>query len=148
MKHTLETPLGNIEYTDSDRIALPRGLPGFESARSAIWYTSPQYDPIKWFLLEDQNGAVLPLIDPFLITNNYEPVIQDQFVELLEVQSVEEVAVLCVATPKKEQPPTINLRSPIVINAAKRIAVQVILEDESLPVRYTWDPANKEAAPC
>lgn len=147
-KHTLETPFGTVEYAEEDQILLPRGLPGFESVRTAIWYTSPEYDPIKWFLLKDQNGAVLPLIDPFLVTQNYEPVIPDPIEELLEVQSPEEVAVLCVATPKKDQPPTINLRSPIVINVVKHVAVQVILEDESWPIRYTWDPAGIEAAPC
>ncbi len=148
MKFTVDTPLGNIEYSEENRISLPRGLPGFETARIGVWFASPEYDPIKWLLLEDEDGALLPLIDPFLIRQEYEPVVPDHIVELLEIDSAESVAVMCVATPRKNQPPTVNLRSPIIINAAKRKATQIILGDESLPIRFSWNPEAEEASQC
>jgi len=148
MKYTIDTPLGNIECSEENRISLPRGLPGFEAARIGVWFSSPEYDPIKWLLLEDQDGALLPLIDPFLITQDYEPVVPDHIVELLDIDSTESVAVMCVANPRKNQPPTVNLRSPIVINAAKKKATQIILDDESLPVRYSWNSAAEKANTC
>jgi len=141
-KKTIDTPLGTIEYQDKDRIFLPRGIPGFESVRYAIWLALPEYEPIKWFILENEHANALPLFDPFLVLSDYDPVITDEEVELLEPESPDDLAILCVMTPRENQAPTLNLRSPIVVNARKQIAVQVILQDETLPIRYEWDKSS------
>jgi len=142
-KKTIDTPLGTIEYQDKDRIYLPRGIPGFERVRYAIWLALPEYEPIKWIVLENEQANSLPLFDPFLVLSDYDPVITEDELELLEPESPDDLAILCVMTPRENQAPTLNLRSPIVINARKQIAVQVILRDETLPIRYEW---NKTAA--
>jgi len=148
MNFIKQTPLGEIEYSENNRITLPKGLPGFESAQFAVWLSSPEHDPIKWFVLEDYDDAVLPLIDPFLIVSDYEPHIPEQIVEILEMESPDNLAVMCVVTSRKAKVPTVNLRSPIVINAAKRIALQVILDDGSFPIRYELLNKASEAEPC
>ncbi len=148
MNYIKQTPLGKIEYSENNRITLPKGLPGFESAQFAVWFSSPEHDPIKWFIIEDYDDAVLPLIDPFLVVSDYEPYIPEQIVEILEIESPDNLAVMCVATPRKEEVPTVNLRSPIVINAVKKIALQVILDDDSLPIRYELFNKASEAEPC
>lgn len=141
-KKTIDTPLGTIEYQDKDRIFLPRGIPGFESVQYAIWLALPEYEPIKWIILENERANALPLFDPFLVLSDYDPVITDEEVELLEPESPDDLAILCVMTPRENQAPTLNLRSPIVINARKQIAVQVILQDETMPIRYEWDTSS------
>lgn len=138
MTETIHTPIGDIEYKKEDRIQLPRGIPGFEDARYAIWVSDEEFDPIKWFILEREESVALPLLDPFLVLDRYEMSLPDDAVDTLEPDTAEDLALMCVAHPRENAPPTLNLRSPIVINPSKRIALQVILQDESLPIRYDW----------
>lgn len=138
------TPLGEIKYQDKDRIFLPRGIPGFEDVRYAVWLALPEYEPVKWIVLENEQANTLPLFDPFLVLADYNPMITEEDTELLEPDSPDDLAVLSVMTPRENEPPTLNLRSPLVINVKKQIAVQVILEDESLPIRYAWKSISEE----
>jgi len=144
-RKTITTPLGKFEYSPEDRIQLPVGIPGFESVRYAIWVALAEYEPVKWIVLENEYGSTLPLFDPFMVLTEYDPVIQDDEVALLEADSPDDLAILCVLTPREHGSPTLNLRSPVVINTKKRIAMQVILQDETLPIRYQWEkPAESE----
>lgn len=142
---TLQTPLGEIEYGEDDRISLPNGIPGFEDTDYALWLSRPEYEPIQWLILERSDGIALPLLDPFPLVEGYTPDIPDEAVELLDAES-DDVLVYCVATPRQGQPPTINLRSPVVINPEKRLAIQVILSNEEYDIRYDWADAPAEKA--
>jgi len=138
MTQTIQTSIGEIEYNQEDRITLPRGIPGFEDAQYAIWVSAEEYDPIKWLIIERDFGVALPLLDPFLVVDNYDTTLPEEAVEELAPDSMEELALMCVAHPRENEPPTVNLRSPVVINTQKRIALQVILDDDRLPIRYDW----------
>ncbi|MCF7802878.1 MAG: flagellar assembly protein FliW [Candidatus Marinimicrobia bacterium] len=144
MKRTIKSPIGEIEYETENRITLPRGIPGFEDVRHAVWVSDPEFDPIKWFILEENVGEALPLLDPFLVVDRYEMSIPDDAFETLESDTSEDLALMCVAHPRENAAPTINLRSPIIINPNKRLALQVILPDESLPIRYDWSKNGTE----
>jgi len=148
MEHTIKTPFGEITYSLDDRISLPQGIPGFEDARHAIWVSLEEYEPLKWLVLELDEPVVLPLLDPFILASDYHPDITEGQFNLLETENPEAVAVFCVATPRKEQLPTINLRSPVLINPEKQVAIQVILDDEELPIRYHWEASTLGKAAC
>jgi len=143
-RQTLRTPLGEIEYGPEDRIALPKGIPGFEDVNYALWVSNPEYEPVKWLILEREEGVALPLLDPFIVVEDYTPEIPDDAVDILEAEVAEDLLVYCVATPRPGQPPTVNLRSPVVINVQNQHAVQVILKNENYPVRYDWRAAAQE----
>ena len=142
MAQTIQTSIGEIQYESEDRLTLPRGIPGFEDAQHAIWVSAPEYDPIKWLVIERDFGVALPLLDPYLVVEHYDTTLPEEAIEALESNSMDELALLCVAHPRENAPPTVNLRSPVVINTQKRIALQVILADDSLPIRYDWTRAE------
>jgi flagellar assembly factor FliW len=143
-----KTVLGEIEYNDNNIIELPKSIPGFDGVEKAIWFSSPEFDPVKWLIIDDEKGSALPLLDPFMVLDDYTADIPDQIVELLEIESQDEVAVMCIANPRKGEAPTVNLRAPIVINAKERKAAQIILDDESLSVRFEWEPEEEKAEIC
>ncbi len=144
-RQTIQTAIGEIEYGPENRIDLPRGIPGFESADHALWVTHPEYEPVKWFILVGEDSIALPLLDPFTIMDSYTPEIPDEAVELLEAESAEDLVVYCVATPRAGQTPTVNLRSPVVINVKGQRALQVILAEEEFPIRYEWSQPEGES---
>jgi flagellar assembly factor FliW len=64
-------------------------------------------------------------------------VLDDTDTKLLEIENAEDVVLLTIVTIR--QTPfcvSVNLRAPIVVNAKKKIAKQVVLEDPAYPVRH------------
>lgn len=148
MSYRKTSVLGEIEYQENNIIELPKALPGFETVKRAIWFSSPEFDPIRWLIMDDEKGSALPLIDPFLVMEDYAADIPDPVVELLEIESADETAVMCVITPRSGEVPTVNLRAPVIINAANRKATQIILDDESFSIRHEWEEQREKAEIC
>jgi flagellar assembly factor FliW len=67
---------------------------------------------------------------------DYEPEIDDDWAERLELTSSEDALVLLLVTPGATAgEATANLMAPVVINVRTRRAAQIVLDDASLPLR-------------
>jgi flagellar assembly factor FliW len=72
---------------------------------------------------------------------DYEPEIDDDWAERLELTSSEDALVLVLVTPGASAgDATANLLAPVVINTRTRRAAQIVLEDASLPLRAPLRP--------
>ena len=74
------------------------------------------------------------VMDPSAVVPDYAPVLSDDQVAALGLQSPEEAAVLVVARMTDEGI-GVNLLAPVVFNQRTGDAAQVILEGQDLPVR-------------
>ena len=92
-----------------------------------------------WWLQSVDDGSVaFVVINPFIIKPDYKPIIQDNDVELLEVESPEDVILMSIVTIRSDPfRVTANLRAPIVINLKKRLAKQIILDKSDYPIQYS-----------
>jgi flagellar assembly factor FliW len=75
----------------------------------------------------------LPVVDPRRARPDYRPDLGRVF-EALGLDDGEPVLVLAVTTIEADGPMA-NLRAPIVINPSKRLGMQLILDDRSMPLR-------------
>ena len=67
---------------------------------------------------------------------DYEPEIDDDWAERLELTSSEDALVLVLVTPGATAgEATANLLAPVVINVRTRRAAQIVLDDAALPLR-------------
>ena len=64
----------------------------------------------------------------------YSPELADEQAAALALDRAEQALLLAVVTPSLEGS-TVNLLAPIVVNRATGAALQVVLDDEALPVR-------------
>ena len=92
----------------------------------------------------------MPVMDPLLVCPEYNPEVDDELLSHLGELDPDELLVLVTVTvPKDITKMTVNLKGPIVINAAERKATQVIVEGDQYQVKFPiYDilDANKKKA--
>ena len=90
------------------------------------------------------------LLCGFLLSQCYNPEVDDELLSHLGELNQEELLVLVTVTvPRDITKMTVNLKGPIVINAAERKATQVIVEGDQYQVKFPiYDvlSANKKKA--
>ncbi|HHW46765.1 MAG TPA: flagellar assembly protein FliW [Clostridiales bacterium] len=125
-------PLGR-----ENAIKFVEGIYGFESINE--YYLEPVGDDLSVLILQSANTRVpsFVVINPFLITDDYCPVLSDEEIKALGAESQQELAFYVIAVVKEDYKKTVvNLKSPIVINPKSRLAKQIILDNCDYPIRF------------
>ena len=126
---------GEMEYEADHVVVFADGIIGFERSHSFIIVHDVDTAPFRWLVSVDHPDLAFPMLDPALILPAYSS---------SAVAAGKEVWVLA-SLQKNVERSTVNLRSPIVIDTATRAAVQVILDDESLPFQFPLVPSTEPA---
>ena len=130
------TRFGRFTVNDEDLIHFPKGIPGFETHKK--WALAGEDDsPIKWLQSLSDGDVALPVVVPQTVKSNYNARLPEGEIALLETADVADLALLIVLSipPAAPWDMTANLRAPVVINHKKRIACQVIAQNEEYDVR-------------
>lgn len=129
---------GTVDYEEEDILTFPQGLFGFEEERRFLLLP---FEGSSGTLLCLQSAALPALaftaMDPFSLLPSYAPALQPQELASLGVSESQELGfyVLCVVkNPVSDS--TVNLKCPIAINPATRVARQVILETDRYDMRH------------
>jgi flagellar assembly factor FliW len=125
------TKLGEIEYSENDIIILSSPLLGFPELSDFLLISGEKSFPFLWFQSVQDPTVCFILIDPKIFHPNYDPIINKRDLKIISVEDVSTLKVLnIVVVPADPKNATVNLRAPILINAEKKLAKQVILEDD------------------
>ncbi len=143
---------GEIDLTDEKIITLERGLFGFEEyKRYTILYDCDKEgeNNISWFQCVDNQALALPVINPLIVKEDYNPVVEDELLTGLgEITEENLVILLTMTVPSDIKEMSVNLKAPIIINADTRKGAQIIAENQDYEVKYKiYDVLNakKEA---
>ena len=122
------TRFGELELEDDKFIAMPDGMVGF-SERRFIILNPENGGPFCWFQALDNPGLSFVVVDPVRFFPEYQVKLAREESDKLQLEPEDEKVLLCVVTmaPDPRQI-TINLQGPIVVNPARMIARQVVLE--------------------
>jgi|Wag4MinimDraft_12_1082652.scaffolds.fasta_scaffold00030_8 flagellar assembly factor FliW len=136
-KHVVETPkLGKIEYTDDDIIYMVSPLLGFDHINDYLLISSPETVPFVMLQSIDDMDISFILADINLFFKDYSPNFSKRELKVLQVKKVEELKLFGIVVIKdKPQNATINLKAPIAINLEKRLAKQIILDDDRWEIK-------------
>lgn len=150
---TVQTRLfGNIEIEEKKIIDFSNGLIGFDNLKKfMIIHDSETVNAkILWLQSLDEASVALPVIDPLLIKEDYNPTVEDElFKNIGEIVEDELLVLTTLTVPSELTAITTNLKAPIIINPATMKGCQIIVENEEYPVKYPIYEilkANKEAA--
>ena len=128
---------GEIDVDETKIIVMRGGILGFNSLKRFVMIVHEEGSHFHWFQSIDDGSIAFIMLNPFIIKSDYEPEIDDQTIEMLEVDKEEDIELMVILTIRSEPVKmTANLRAPLVINKQKKIASQVVLEDEQYPVQY------------
>ena len=121
----------NLVYSKEDIITFPSGIPGFEKNKSFVLVSIPDYVPFEWLVCVDGSPLRFAVINPLMFKPDYTPKIQKEQLEEMGFVKPEDVLLFVIVTIN-ENPleSTANLVGPILINKARRIGKQVIVEDD------------------
>lgn len=131
---------GEIEIDDSKIISFPSGIIGFpEMTEFALIYDEERGKeaPIRWMQSLQETEFALPVMDPLLVKENYNPEVEDDYlIPLGEMKEEDALVLVTISVPKDLQKMSVNLQAPIIINAETKKAAQIIVNTEKYPVKY------------
>lgn len=143
---------GEITIDDDRIIKFPKGIVGFPDLTDfALLHDSEKgNDSIHWLQSLQEPAFAMPVMDPLRVCPDYNPEVDDEILQNLGELNQDEMLVLVTLTvPKDVKLMSVNLKGPIVINAAQKTAIQVIVEGDEYPVKFPiYDilDANKKKA--
>ena len=131
---------GKITIDDEKIIHFPNGIIGFpELTDFALIHDEEKgTDTIHWLQSLQEPAFAMPVMDPLIVCPDYNPEVDDELLNSIgEIVPEELLVMVTVTVPKGSvEKMTVNLKGPIVINAAQRLAVQVIVEGDEYQVKY------------
>lgn len=131
---------GEIDLTEEKIITLDKGLIGFDEFKQyTILYDCEKEDGtnISWFQSVDEPTLALPVINPLIVKEDYNPVVEDELLDALGDINEENLVILITMTvPEDIKEMTVNLKAPIIINADTRKGAQIIVENQDYEVKY------------
>lgn len=123
------------EVSDVPVIEMVQPVPGFPEHRRFALVQLDEDGVLCALRSLDDPALRFLVVPPFDFWPDYTPVIGDDVVADLGIDTVDDVLVLVVLTAGATlAETTANLLAPVVLNTATRRAAQVILDDPSLPV--------------
>ncbi|WP_342576263.1 flagellar assembly protein FliW [Paenibacillus sp. FSL M8-0142] len=120
---------GPIHITEEQVITFIGPVLGFNGLdKYVIIQSEDKQHPFEFLQsIEDENLTFI-VTDPFIFFKEYEFQLDPHWIEVLGVQSEEEVQVMAIVTARSAEDITCNLKAPIVLNRDRNIAAQIILD--------------------
>ncbi len=131
------TRFGEISIDRNSIIMFPGGLPGLEKLSQYAIVRCDQTDPIQWLQSIEDADISIPIVNPFVLKPDYEIVVDDEELDLIETHEEEDLVVLNIMVlPEELTKMTINLMAPLLINMKKMIGVQIMMDHKAYSLQH------------
>ena len=141
---------GEITIDDDKIIHFPNGIIGFPDLTefTLVHDEEKSAESIHWLQSLQEPAFAMPVMDPLIVCPDYNPEADDELLDILGKIVPEELLVLVTVTvPKDLTQMSVNLKGPIVINAAEKKALQIIVEGDEYQVKFPiYDILNQKKA--
>ncbi len=128
--------LGEIEYKEDDIITLSAPLLGFPELQDFLLISDDNSYPFLWFQSVEDEEICFILIETNTFFKEYNPIIPKRELKVLAIGSEEDMKLFSiVVVPADPKLSTANLRAPLVVNFEKKLAKQIILDDDSYKIK-------------
>jgi flagellar assembly factor FliW len=128
---------GAVEIDEDRIIEMPDGMIGFEERRFIL--LSPDNNGrFFWFQSVGNPALAFVVTDPTAFVPGYEvSLTPDEYDKLkLDPDSAEVILLVVTTMAREAKDITINLQGPIVVNPAKMMAKQIVLENGKYGIRH------------
>ena len=133
---------GDVELDESKVIIFEEGIMGLEGLTkyALIFDEEEGKEPTIYWLQSLEDPAItLPVVSPFIIKADYNPLVQQQLLEPLGEISEDGAGLFVLLTltiPKEVKDITANLKAPFVINSDTQKGCQIIAENEDYDIKF------------
>jgi len=135
-KKILSTKLGELEYVEDDIITMSSPILGFPDLHDFLLITSDQSFPFIWFQSTEDENICFILVEPEVFHPKYKPQFNKRDYKILNAETEKEIKIFGIVTvPDDPKKATVNLRAPLMVNTEKKLAKQIVLEDEKWEIK-------------
>lgn len=131
---------GEVDITEDKIITFEEGLLGFEEYKDfTLLYNNEDGKKcnVSWLQSMDEEKLAFPVIMPFLVKEDYKPIINEGILQNLgELNDDNLVVLLTISVPKDITNMTANLKAPLIINSDLRKGYQAIVENQDYAIKY------------
>lgn len=129
---------GVIDVDEKETLYFPSGIPGFENVKKFILLgRQGAENPFFWLQSIDSPDLAFVVTDPFYIKEDYYVNVDDEEIEEIQITDAENVLTLAIVTiPENIKEMTVNLKAPVLINMKNNMGKQVIMKEDTFPVKY------------
>jgi len=129
---------GQIDVGTESIITMADGMLGFGEIKNYVLVQHRDGSPFLWYQSIAEPNLAFLVMDPFIFFPGYEVMLSQDDLNTLGVVEAQDLALFAVVViPDNPENMTANLRGPIVVNAQKRIARQVVLTDDRYSPRHS-----------
>jgi flagellar assembly factor FliW len=128
---TIETKaLGRVTVSENQIITFPSGLPGFPNFRRYTLLNSHLKSPFYCLQCLDDPSLAFLLTEPAAVVPDYRPKKSVNDLKDLQAASIDDLQILVTLTipPGRPREMTANLMSPLLINQARGLGKQVVID--------------------
>lgn len=129
---------GEIEIADEEMINFTQGPPAFEEF-TKFFIIDPEEEnyPFKLLQSAEEESLGFILTDPFIFKPDYDFELNEETLQELQIEDASDIVVYVILViPDKVEDISANMAAPVIINARKRLARQVILDDSDYQTRH------------
>lgn len=127
---------GKVDLKDVEILTFQEGILGFADLRKFCLLDDPSDDIFAWLQSCESPSVAFPVLEPELFAENFKLGLTKSDLEALKITNPDKVKSFSIVTiPDDPTQMTANLKAPIVINVAERMARQCVLQDNSLAIR-------------
>lgn len=136
-----------LTVSDNDLITFPKGVLGFPDQQSFVMMSIPDNPTFSVLQSTTEQSVAFIVIPPHHLYQDYEFDIDDPTLELLKIESEQDVTILGIVTLKENfTDSTINLQAPVIINHTTRLAKQYITNNNNYSIQAPLTPNQEEGA--
>ncbi|NPA14925.1 MAG: flagellar assembly protein FliW [Deferribacteres bacterium] len=131
------TRFGEIDVKEDEIIHMVEPILGFPYSKRYVILNHKTGSPFKWLQSVDDAGLAFVIVDPRLFKPDYVVPLEKEDAEKLQIEDEADAEVyVFVVIPEDPKEMSANLKGPLVVNRKKRLAKQIVLIDDSYPLRY------------
>ena len=131
---------GQIDIGEDKIIHFENGLLGFDEYKDyTILFDNESGDKplFSWLQSTEERTLAFPIVSPFDVLKEYNPSVNDELLMPLGDMKEEDTIVFLMATiPSDIKNASVNMKAPIIINAASRKAAQIIVENQDYEIKH------------
>ena len=127
---------GQVQVEQDDIINFPEGILGFNELKRFVLVDDPTDEIFAWLQACDEAGIAFPVLEPELFTEIYKVTLSKTDMESIKLAQGDKYRMFSIVTiPDDPTKMTANLKAPVVVNVAHRMARQCVLQDNNLAIR-------------
>ena len=131
------TRFGELQVNQEDIINFSEGVLGFENLRQFFVVDPGDSTLILWLQSIEDEKIAFPIIEPKIFKPDYVAKLLPADMNSVSLDSLTDAKIYSILTiPSNITEMSANLKAPIVINNSKKIAKQIVLQDNKLSVKF------------